>query len=169
MHCLQKSPYFKDLVLNKDLFGILGPYWVLIYIPGSLFSLYWVHSRKECQFSLIFAGIGSSLQCQQILILTYAYALIFIHRCFGSLFWLLGVLVGSLFHQKMGPYWVLISKLGGPYQFWGQCKYNCYQKRKDVSSQKCKDDCYQQCKNDLYKLFKYICPLGDYFCNYPHI
>ena len=52
MHCLQKGPYFKDLVLNKDLFGILGPYWVLIYISGSLFSLFWFHSRKECQFSL---------------------------------------------------------------------------------------------------------------------
>ena len=25
-HCLQRGPYFKDLVLNKDLFGILGPY-----------------------------------------------------------------------------------------------------------------------------------------------
>ena len=104
MHCLQKGPYFKDLVLNKDLFGILGPYWVLIYIPGSLFSLHWVHSRKECQFSLIFAGIGSGLQCQQILIVTYAYALIFIHCCFGSLFWPLGVLIGSLFHKKMGPH-----------------------------------------------------------------
>ena len=33
-HCLQKGPYFKDL------FGILGPYWVLIYISGSLFSLF---------------------------------------------------------------------------------------------------------------------------------
>ena len=52
VHCLQKGPYFKDLVLNKDLFGILGPYWVLIYISGSLFSLFWFHSRKECQFSL---------------------------------------------------------------------------------------------------------------------
>ena len=51
-HCLQKGPYFKDLVLNKDLFGILGPYWVLIYISGSLFSLFWLHSREECQFSL---------------------------------------------------------------------------------------------------------------------
>ena len=29
-----------------------GPYWVLIYISGSLFSLFWLHSRKECQFSL---------------------------------------------------------------------------------------------------------------------
>ena len=35
---------------------------------------------------------------------TYAYTLIFIHRRFGSLFWLLGVLIGSLFHKKMGPY-----------------------------------------------------------------
>ena len=25
LHCLEKGPYFKDLVLNKDLFGILGP------------------------------------------------------------------------------------------------------------------------------------------------
>ena len=48
-HSPRKGPYFKDLVLNKDLFGILGPYWVLIYISGSLFSLFWLHSRKECQ------------------------------------------------------------------------------------------------------------------------
>ena len=26
LHCLWKGPYVKDLVLNKDLFGILGPY-----------------------------------------------------------------------------------------------------------------------------------------------
>jgi len=57
----------------------------------------------------------SGLNFWQILIFTYAYALIFIHRRFGSLFWLLGVLIGSLFHKKMGPYWVLISKLGGLY------------------------------------------------------
>ena len=36
----------KDLVLNKDpFFGILGPYWVLFYISGSLLSLFWFHSR----------------------------------------------------------------------------------------------------------------------------
>ena len=46
---------------------------------------------------------------------SYAYALNFINRCFGSLFWLLGVPIGSLFHKKLGPYWVPISKLGGPY------------------------------------------------------
>ena len=49
---LSLGPYFKDPVLNKDLFGILGPYWVLIYTSGSLFSLFWLHSREECQFSL---------------------------------------------------------------------------------------------------------------------
>ena len=115
MHCLLKGLYFKDLVLNKDLFGILGPYWVLIYISGSLFSLFWLHSRKECQFSLHVYNNGSGFNCWQILNFTYACALIFIHRRFGSLFWLLRVLIGSLFHKKMGPYWVLISKLGGLY------------------------------------------------------
>ena len=49
---------------------------------------------------LIFAGIGSGLHCYQFLIFTYAYALIFIHRCFGSLFWLLGVHIRYLFHKK---------------------------------------------------------------------
>ena len=44
-HCPQKGPYFQDLVLYKDLFGILGPNWVLIYISGSLFSLFWFHPR----------------------------------------------------------------------------------------------------------------------------
>ena len=41
------------------------------------------------------------------------YALIFIHRRFGSLFWLLRGLIGSLFHKKNGP-------LLGPYlKAWG--------------------------------------------------
>ena len=53
---------------------------------------------------------------------SYAYALNFINRCFGSLFWLLGVPIGSLFHKKLGPYWVPISKLGGPYKFMWQWK-----------------------------------------------
>ena len=37
--------------------------------------------------------------------------------CFGSLFWLLEVLIGSLFHEKLGPCLVPISKLGGPCKF----------------------------------------------------
>ena len=36
MHCLQKGPYFKDLLLNKDLFGILGPY---LYFRVLIFSI----------------------------------------------------------------------------------------------------------------------------------
>ena len=94
MHCLLKGLYFKDLVLNKDLFGIWGPY---LY-P---YFYYFGFTHSNC---LIFAGIGSGLHCYQFFIFTYAYALIFIHRCFGSLFWPLGVLIGSLFHKKMGPY-----------------------------------------------------------------
>ena len=47
---------------------------------------------------------GSGLNCSLILIFTYAHALIFIHRSLGSLFLLLRVLIGSLFHKKMGPY-----------------------------------------------------------------
>ena len=111
LHCLLKGSYFKDLVLNKELFGILGPY---LYFRVLIFTVL-AYSRKECQFSLPVYNNGSGLNCWQILIFTYVYALIFIHRRFGSLFWLLQVLIGSLFHKKMGPYWVLISKLGGLY------------------------------------------------------
>ena len=48
---------------------------------------------------------------------TYAYTLNFIYCCFGSLFWLPGVPIGSLFQKKLGPYWVPISKLGVPISF----------------------------------------------------
>ena len=43
---------FRDPGPYRDLFGILGPYWVSIYISGSLFSVFWLDSREECQFSL---------------------------------------------------------------------------------------------------------------------
>ena len=65
---------------------------------GSLFSVFWLHSREECQFSLHVYNNEISL----ILIFTSAYALIFIHRRFGSLFLLMGVLIGSLLHKKNG-------------------------------------------------------------------
>ena len=42
------------------------------------------------------------LYCWQILF--FSYALNFINHCFGSLFWLLGVPIGSLFHKKLGPF-----------------------------------------------------------------
>ena len=35
-HCPKKGPYFKDLVLNKDLFGILGPY---LYFRVLIFTI----------------------------------------------------------------------------------------------------------------------------------
>ena len=65
----------------------------------------------------IFVGTGFVLHCWQILVFSSAYALNFIYRRFGSLFWLSRVPVGSLFHENLGPYWVLISKHGGPYKF----------------------------------------------------
>ena len=107
MHCLQNGLYFKDLVLNKDLFGILGPYRVLIYISGSLFSLFWFLSRKECQFSLHVYNNEDSLHCWQILIFTYAYTLIFIHRRLGPYFGCWGSFLGPHFTKN----WVLIGSL----------------------------------------------------------
>ena len=69
------------------------------------------------KFVSIFVGTGSVLHCWHISVFTSAYALNFINRRFGSLFWLLRVPIGSLFHDKLGPYWVPISKHGGPYKF----------------------------------------------------
>ena len=106
--------YFKDLVLNKDLFGIFGS---LFIFQGPYFHFFGLIHAKNVNSGLHVYNNGSGLNCWQILIFTYVYALIFIHRRFGSLFWLLRVLFGSLFHKKMGPYWLLISKLGGLYKF----------------------------------------------------
>ena len=79
-------------------------FWVLIYISGSLLSLFWLHSRKECQFSLHVYNNGSGLNCWQILIFTYVYALIFIHRRFRSLYWLLWVLISQKNGSLLSPY-----------------------------------------------------------------
>ena len=51
-HCQQKGPYYRDRVPIGTFFGVLGPYWASIYISGSLFSVFWLHLREECQFSL---------------------------------------------------------------------------------------------------------------------
>ena len=57
------------------------------------------------------------------------YASIFIHRCFGSLFMVLGVLIRSLFHKKKGSLsqrlGVLIS-FGGSVNVKEQTKPICY-------------------------------------------
>ena len=60
-HSPRKGPYFKDLVLNKDLFGILGPY---LYFSVLIFTIL----ASFTQNCLIFAGIGSGLHCWQIFI-----------------------------------------------------------------------------------------------------
>ena len=52
---------------------------------------------------------------------SYAYALNFINRCFGSLFWQLGVPIGSLFHKKLGPYF----KAWGSLLVWLTVMYSC--------------------------------------------
>ena len=46
LHCSEKGPYFGDF------FDLFGPYWVPIYTSGFLFSVFWLKSWKECQFSL---------------------------------------------------------------------------------------------------------------------
>ena len=51
-HCPKVGPYLGTWVPIGTFFGILGPYWVSIYFSGSLFSVFWLHSREECQFSL---------------------------------------------------------------------------------------------------------------------
>ena len=69
MHCLQKGPYFKDLLA----------FWVLI---GSLFIFqgpYFHYFGFIHATNVTFADIGSGLHCWQILFFTYAYTLIFIH------------------------------------------------------------------------------------------
>ena len=47
-HCHLKGPYYRDGVP----IGTLLAFWVPIYISGSLFSVFWLHSCKEYQFSL---------------------------------------------------------------------------------------------------------------------
>ena len=111
-HCCKKGP-FLAFYFN--------------YISGSLFSVSWLHSREECQFSLhVYSSELTWFVCNNFLhcyytymylqelvqgytvgkfwFFSYAYALNFINHCFGSLFWQLGVPIGSLFHKKLGPY-----------------------------------------------------------------
>ena len=48
LHSSPKGPYFRDRVP----IGTFLTFWVPIYISGSLYSVLWLNSRKECQFSL---------------------------------------------------------------------------------------------------------------------
>jgi len=90
---LANGSLFRDPGPYGDLFGILGPYWVSIYFSGALFSVFWLDSREECQFSLHVYNTGSGLHCPKILIFTYASRVDF--------------------HKS--SFWVLILAAGGPY------------------------------------------------------
>ena len=50
LHCLQMGPYFKDLVLNKDLFGILGPYF---YFRVLIFTILVSFTQRKSIFSYL--------------------------------------------------------------------------------------------------------------------
>ena len=45
LHCPQKGPYYRDLLAFLVPLGSL-------FVSGSLFSVFWLHSREKCQFSL---------------------------------------------------------------------------------------------------------------------
>ena len=61
-------------------------------------------------------ALGLVYTVRKFWFLPMLHALNFINRRFGSLFWLLGVPIGSLFH-KLDPYWSLHQSLGVPIIF----------------------------------------------------
>ena len=51
---LLKVYLIRDLSPNRDLFDILGPYWVPIYFSGSLFAMFWFDSHKKNSLGILF-------------------------------------------------------------------------------------------------------------------
>ena len=113
--------------------GTFLAFWVPIYISGSLFSVFWLHSREECRFSLhvynnelsheahhlcslepSFAHENCLNICRHWFRVTllanfdfpHAYALNFINCCFGPYFGCWGSLLGPYFTK-----WVPIVSL----------------------------------------------------------
>ena len=102
--------------------GTSSTFWVPIYISGSLFSVFWVYkfmrrmllqsacAQQSIDLTCLLSGsswtiiLCCEVHCWQILFYISAYTLDFINCCFGSLFWLPRVPIGSLFHEKLGPY-----------------------------------------------------------------
>ena len=82
--------------------------WQLLFLSVMINDL---HCHYTCMLWNDASRVHHYGHCWQILIITYAYALFFIHRRYGSLFWLLRVLIGSLFHKKMGPYLKALGSL----------------------------------------------------------
>ena len=129
--------WFRDPSPYRDLFGFLGPYWVSIYISGSLFSVFWLHSREECL-------IQSTCIQQWVILICLWWVMtctVIIHICCEVMLHTLALLpnfdfylcLRVKFHKSLfwvpilaagGPYWVPISQkngsLLGPYlKAWG--------------------------------------------------
>ena len=49
---LLKFLTFSQISLSPNESLLFFAFWVPIYISGSLFSVFWLHSREECQISL---------------------------------------------------------------------------------------------------------------------
>ena len=110
MHCSPKGLSFRDWVpIDRDLFDFLGPYSyfkVPIFNVLAKFTLrmsiqsactqQWVNlicavlnHNLLMEMVSIFVATASVLHCWQILVFSSSFALNFINRPFGSLFWLL--------------------------------------------------------------------------------
>ena len=102
---LQDSPictvpmgsYFRDRVSIRTFFT----FHVFSYISVSLFSVFWLHSCKEYQFSL---HVHNNEKMAK-----FDFYLCF-HFKFHNSSFRVPILAAE------GPYWVPISKLGGPYK-----------------------------------------------------
>ena len=99
-HCLHKGPYFRDLVLNKDLFGILGICWVLTYIFTILVSFM---QRMSIQSACLYI---CRHRFRFTLLANFDFDLCLRINFHTSSFWVLILAAG-------GPYWVLISQKNG--------------------------------------------------------
>ena len=108
---------FRDPGPYRDLFGVLGPYWISIYISRSLFSVFWLHSREECL-------IQSTCIQQWVILICLWWVMtctVIIHICCEVMLHTLAILpnfdfylcLRVKFHKSL--FWVPILAAGGPY------------------------------------------------------
>ncbi len=102
------GPY---LYFRVPIFSVLAPFTRRMSIQSAtafiqqwvnLIRLWWV---LHCYYTYMYLQeLVQGYTVGKFWFFSYAYALNFINHCFGSLFWLLGVPIGSLFHKKLGPF-----------------------------------------------------------------